>query len=417
MPRIAWLQIGRRLLTMTVLLCGALALTIMVGAWILRIPAQDLDDIALLFGTMGGFAGVIALVVIQPAILQRLGSLRTQIIVVVMLGGLLVASLLQGAARAMFINTEHDLPLLLLVLVFLLVLAIGFGVALATMVVQRIHAIRAGTTLLAQGDLAIRVSLAGNDELTSLAHDFNHMADALERSAQRQQELEAARRDLVAAVSHDLRTPLTAVRALIEALVDDVVPDQATRTRYLESAQAQLKNLSQLVDDLFEIAQLDAGVLQIELERASLHDLISDTLSNLQAHAEQHGIRLIGEVAPDVDLVLMNPPKMQRVLYNLISNALRHTPTDGTILLKASAAGDVIHVEVVDEGEGIASDDLPFIFERTYRGEKSRSRDYGGAGLGLAIARGFIEAHGGTIWAENHAHGARFAFTLRRATL
>ncbi len=409
------IAVGRRVGTMGLLVLTALCMTLLLGHFILGIPAQDLGVIAMLFGSLGSVAGAVALFVVQPAILYRLGSLRTQIIVVVTLGGLLVAALLQGAGQAMFINTEHDLPLLLLLLNFMLVLAIGFGITLANIVVKRLNTVRHGAEQLAGGNLNIRLPLEGNDEVTALANDFNRMADALAQSAQRQRDLERARRDLVAAVSHDLRTPLTAVRAMIEALADDVVQDEATRTRYLESARAQLENLSTLVDDLFEIAQLDAGVLQIELERASLHDLISDTLSNLQPHAARHGVRLIGEVAPDVDLVLMNPPKMQRVLYNLIGNALRHTPADGTIRLRVLAEGNEVQVEVVDEGEGIASEDLPYIFERTYRGEKSRSRDYGGAGLGLAIVRGLVEAHGGRVWAENYTDGARFTFTLQRA--
>ena len=315
----------------------------------------------------------------------------------------------------MFISTDHDLPLLLLVVVFTLVLTLGFSISISRIIVDRLQAVRSGADRLAHGDLSVRLSVPGRDEVAGLANDFNRMADALSEAASRQRELEHARRELVAAVSHDLRTPLTAVRAMVEALADGVVSDPQTRERYLKSAQAQLENLSTLVDDLFEIAQLDAGVLQIELERASLHDLVSDTLSNLQPHAERQGVRLVGEVEPGADLVLMNPPKLQRVLHNLISNALRHTPADGTITLRATTAGDEVQVTVVDNGEGISPDDLPHVFERTYRGEKSRSRDYGGAGLGLAIVRGLIEAHGGRIWVESQPNaGATFGFTLSK---
>jgi signal transduction histidine kinase len=403
----------RRILMMLTTVCCAVGLSALLGWLVLGIPAPDVGDIVRLFGMLGLIAGVLALLVVQTRVLNRLGSLRTQIIVVVMLGGLMVAVLLQGAAQAMFINTSHDLPLLLLLLVFMLVLGLGFSVALGNIVVGRVGTVRDGAGRLASGDLTVRLPITGRDELTALAGDFNLMADALAEAAQRQRELENARRELVAAVSHDLRTPLTAVRAMVEALADGVVQDPPTRQRYLEAARAQLENLSTLVDDLFEIAQLDAGVLQIELERASLHDLISDTLSNLQPHAAKHGVRLIGEVAANVDLVLMSPPKMQRVLYNLIGNALRHTPADGTITLRATASGDEVQVEVDDEGEGISAEDLPHIFEHSYRGEKSRSRDYGGAGLGLAIVRGLIEAHGGRIWVESKPEaGTRFVFTL-----
>ncbi len=398
------------------LLTLAIALTLvgLVGHFGLMLPISELEGIITLFGSLGFGAGVVAIIALQSRMLSLLRSLRAQIIAAIGLGGILVAALLQGVARAMFISTDHDLPLLLLVLIFMLVLALGFSIAVGNVLVARLAEVRAGATALAKGDLTLRIPEHGSDEVSLLAADFNQMADELAQSAQRQQELEQSRRDLIAAISHDLRTPLTAVRAMIEALADGVVSEPATQQRYLHSANAQLTNLSTLVDDLFEMAQLDAGVLRLELERASLGDLISDTLSNLQPHAAAHGVQLLGKVDPAADLVLMNAPKLQRVLYNLISNALRHTPSDGTIAIQAQTINQTVHVEVRDTGEGIQPDDLPHIFERTYRGEKSRSRDYGGAGLGLAIVRAIIEAHGGNVWVESQPqHGARFIFTLQ----
>jgi signal transduction histidine kinase len=405
----------RRVATLAATVACAIIMSMLVGRFLMGLPMVELRAIGALLLKMGLVVGLATLVLLQSRVLHRLGSLRSQIITGIVMGGLLVAALLQAAASAMFISTDHDLPLLLLVVVFTLVLTLGFSIAISRIIVDRLQAVRSGADRLAQGDLSVRLSVPGRDEVAGLAHDFNRMADALSEAASRQRELEHARRELVAAVSHDLRTPLTAVRAMVEALADGVVSDPQTRDRYLKSAQAQLENLSTLVDDLFEIAQLDAGVLQIELERASLHDLVSDTLSNLQPHAERQGVRLVGEVEPGADLVLMNPPKVQRVLHNLISNALRHTPADGTITLRATTSGDEVQVTVVDNGEGISPDDLPHVFERTYRGEKSRSRDYGGAGLGLAIVRGLIEAHGGRIWVESQPNaGATFGFTLSK---
>jgi signal transduction histidine kinase len=405
----------RRVATLAATVACAIGMSMLVGRFLMGLPMGELRAIGALLLKMGLVVGLATLVLLQSRVLHRLGSLRSQIITGIVMGGLLVAALLQAAASAMFISTDHDLPLLLLVVVFTLVLTLGFSIAISRIIVDRLQAVRSGADRLAHGDLSVRLSVPGRDEVAGLANDFNRMADALSEAASRQRELEHARRELVAAVSHDLRTPLTAVRAMVEALADGVVSDPATRERYLKSAQAQLENLSTLVDDLFEIAQIDAGVLQIELERASLHDLVSDTLSNLQPHAERQGVRLIGEVEPGADLVLMNPPKVQRVLHNLISNALRHTPADGTITLRATTAGDEVQVTVVDDGEGISPDDLPHVFERTYRGEKSRSRDYGGAGLGLAIVRGLIEAHGGRIWVESQPNaGATFGFTLSK---
>jgi two-component system sensor histidine kinase BaeS len=174
------------------------------------------------------------------------------------------------------------------------------------------------------------------------------------------------------------------------------------------------------VDDLFELARIDAGALQLTFEEASLHDLISDTISSFQAQAERLGVTLVGEVSGDVDPVLANPPRLQRVLHNLLSNALRHTPADGTVALRATPQGTEVCVEISDTGEGISAEDLPRVFERSFRAERSRTRaereDSSGAGLGLAIARGLIEAHGGTMDVESDlGHGSRFRFTLKRA--
>jgi signal transduction histidine kinase len=244
------------------------------------------------------------------------------------------------------------------------------------------------------------------------------MAQDLAEASAREKEAERARRDLIAAVSHDLRTPLASTRALIEAVTDGVVEDPEKQARYLASARSELEKLGRLVDDLFELSRIDAGALRLNLEEASLRDLISDTLSGFRHQAERKGVSLVGEVSDGVDPVLANPPRLQRVLYNLVSNALRHTPADGTIVLRAEPGKGMVRVEVSDTGEGIVPEDLSRVFERSFRGERSRTRIEAGdgAGLGLAIARGLIEAHGGEMSVESQpGEGARFYFTLRRA--
>jgi signal transduction histidine kinase len=341
---------------------------------------------------------------------------RLQLVGVILLGYLLMGGILIAGAQQMFLS-QHDYRIVLVMLLFVMLLAAGFSLVWAAPLARRLERVRAGTALLAAGQLDTALVDAGHDEVALLAADFNVMASALKRAAEHERSLERTRRDVMAAVSHDLRTPLTAVRVLLDAVVDGVTADRATELRYLRSAQHEVAHLSQLVDDLFELAQIDAGVLQLTLARASLHDLISDTLASLQPQAAQRGVLLRGEVAGDVDPVLFSPPKLQRVLHNLISNALRHTPVDGTIVLRAQTMGRLVHVEVADTGEGIAPDDLPHVFEQTYRGEKSRTRPAGngGAGLGLAIARGLVEAHGGTIGVESGVgQGTRFWFTLQR---
>ena len=195
--------------------------------------------------------------------------------------------------------------------------------------------------------------------------------------------------------------------------------DRETGARYLSSARRELANLGQLVDDLFELVQIDAGVLRPNLEPASLRDLISDTLASFQPQASRRGVRLIGEVSKDVDSVPMDLPRLGRVLQNLISNALRYTPAGGMVCLRAETQGEMVRVEVADTGAGISPEDLPHVFERSFRGEVPRTRPEDdvspGGGLGLAIAQGIVEAHGGKIEVESRpGEGARFYFTLRQ---
>jgi signal transduction histidine kinase len=176
-----------------------------------------------------------------------------------------------------------------------------------------------------------------------------------------------------------------------------------------------VRSLSQLVDDLFQLAQLDAGGLPLDLEIGSLSDLISDTIESFTEQAARQDVSLRGKVDAGVDPLVMDTQKIGRVLDNLIKNALRYTPAGGCIDVSAAGFAEEVRVQVLDSGPGIPRDDLPHVFEQFYRGEKSRSPGTGGAGLGLAIARGIIEAHGGRISAENTEQGARFVFTIPRS--
>src|SRR5215217_6954119 len=389
------------------------------AASLFGVPTSDLAAVAVLLGVAGGGSGLVALILIRPAVLGRLGGVRAQLVGAGLIGSLLLLGMMLAGARAMFIS-EHDLALLLTMLTFAAALSVGFGLLYAMPLSSRIGRVRAGTERIAGGQLGSEVRVEGHDEVAGLADDFNRMARALERAAEREREMEQARRDLVAAVSHDLRTPLASTRALIEALADGIATDRQTERRYLSSASRELEHLSRLVDDLFELARIDAGLLELTLEEASLHDLSSDTISSFQPQAEQKGVCLAGEISGGVDPVLANPPRLQRVLHNLVSNALRHTPPDGAVTLRATREGEEARVEVSDTGEGIVAEDLPRVFERSFRAERSRTRaereDSPGAGLGLAIARGLIEAHGGTMDVESDfGHGSRFRFTLKRA--
>jgi signal transduction histidine kinase len=262
----------------------------------------------------------------------------------------------------------------------------------------------------------VRVAVPAGDEVGELAQAFNHLADQVEAAFRRRREMEQARRELIAAVSHDLRTPLSSLQAMVEALNDGVVTDPATVQRYLTTMQSEIRNLSLLINDLFEVSKLDAGVLHLHVEESPLQDLISDTLESMRAQVNRKGINLSGAVAEELAPVLMDPSKVQRVLYNLVQNAIRHTSAGGTILLEARDAGAEVQVDVTDSGEGIPEEEQPLVFEPFYRGDPARSRAHGGAGLGLTIARALVEAHGGRIWVGSvRGQGSRFSFTLPKA--
>jgi len=315
------------------------------------------------------------------------------------------------SARLMFAS-QHDLLLATVLLVFAGLMAMALGYFLSSTMTDRMDLLKQAAEKLARGNLGTRVPVSGRDELAMLAESFNQMASQLQAMDEKQRELERLRKDLIAWVSHDLQTPLASMRALLEALSDGVVEEPETVKRYLNTAQRDVRSLSALIDDLFQMAQLDAGGIPLEKENASLVDLISDTLESFSALASQQEITLDGSAEAGVDPVLMDTQRIGRVLNNLIGNALRHTPAKGQIEVRARRAGLGVEVTVHDSGEGIRPEDLPNIFESFYRGEKSRSRATGGAGLGLAIARGIVHAHGGEIRVESQPGDTRFIFTL-----
>jgi signal transduction histidine kinase len=225
-------------------------------------------------------------------------------------------------------------------------------------------------------------------------------------------EIEEARRQLVAAASHDLRTPLASLRLLVESIDDGVVTGE-TRDRYLGEIRTHVAVLSDLVDDLFELSRIEAGDISWTMRQVELGDLIGDTVAAMRAPAEARGVKIAAELPPGHVLAQANAEKVQRVLFNLIQNAIRHTPADGSVTVRARNDGGDVEVEVADDGAGISADDGDRVFEAFYRGDAARGED--GAGLGLAISRAIVEAHGGKIWLEPGSPGTRVHFTLRGA--
>ena len=384
------------------ILGGSLVLVLSLTGFYLAMRPSSTE-----FGLMALFLGITSLVTILAGFgAYRLGWMsQTPSIVLTLMGTYILSSLLTLlnvwlTARLMFAS-QHDLVLGTILLLFAGGMAIALGWFFASTLGERIDKLRGAASRLAGGDLRARVTVQGRDELAELSQAFNEMATRVESAALEQQELDQLRHELLAWTSHDLQTPLTSMRAMVEALADDMVEDKDTRQRYLTTILREIQSLSALIDDLLQVAQLDAGGLRIDPAWNSLSDLISDTLESFSELASQQGILLTGEAGPDLDSTWFDAPRIGRVVANLIQNALQHTPHGGEVRVSARKENGQITVEVRDNGEGISQDDLPQIFETFYRGEKSRSRATGGSGLGLAIAKGLVEAHGGEIAASS----------------
>jgi signal transduction histidine kinase len=222
---------------------------------------------------------------------------------------------------------------------------------------------------------------------------------------------ERMRRDLIAAVSHDLRTPITSLRLLTEAIADDVV-DSATKRSYLGQMSTHLNAMSALIDDLFELSRLEAGDIAWSLEQVRLEELVGETVDAMRVQADALNVEVRAELPPGLRPAHGDPEKLQRVLFNLIQNAIRHTPADGSVVVRARPAGDAVEIEVADTGAGIAAEERDRVFEPFFRGGAQAARPSNGAGLGLAISRAIVEAHGGRIWLEDAPRGTRVRFSL-----
>jgi signal transduction histidine kinase len=394
---------------------AALALTVILIVVVMQPPLSDLVYLSVLLGLTGLSSGLVGYVSYRLGWWRRLNSLKTTLTLGYVLAALLTLFNVWLTARLMFIN-DHDLVLASLLLLFAGGISVSFGYFLSSSITHALDKLARGAERLSEGDYAIRVPERGEDEVARVARAFNAMVARLEQVNEAERALEEARRNLVAWASHDLRTPLASLRAMIDAVADGVVTDPETIDRYLRQSQHELNRMNTLIDDLFELAQLDAGRLELFCENSSLADLISDTLEGFTVRAKAKGVDLTGWVSPEVDPVWMAPDKISRVLQNLVENAIRHTPPGGKIRMEADVENGAILVRVQDTGEGIRREDRPHIFDRFYRGEKSRSRDgfaRGGAGLGLAIAEGLVEAHGGLIWVESPPdEGTTMCFTL-----
>ena len=281
-------------------------------------------------------------------------------------------------------------------------LGIGAGIWMSRRMTAPLEGLAAGAAQIGSGDLTYRVAPRGTEEMIELAEAFNHMAADLETA-------ETLRQHLLADVAHELRTPLTVLQGNLRAILDDVYPlDKEEIARLYD----QTRHLHRLVNDLHELAQAEAGRLPLALANVDLADLTAETVDIFAPIAETQGVALSLEMAVRPLFVQGDPARLMQVLQNLLANALRHTPDGGAVIVALQNSGQVCRLTVTDTGDGIDPAHLPLVFDRFYRADGARSRDAGGAGLGLAIVRALVEAHGGTVGAASVGPGQGSIFSV-----
>src|SRR5579872_5935433 len=403
-----WLRLG---LVVGGCFAAGLGLAWLLFVFWLHAPASHVRE-ALVYLLSSGVISLAAGLLAMLSITRLAPSLWLKIAIASAIGS--IAAIINVLYMPLLMFAEStDKDILIITMVYFLALSIAFAFLVSWTAERQLSAVREAAGRLAAGELGTQVEVRGADEVAELARAFNLMSAQLEASFQRERQMEAERRDLLIAVSHDLRTPLSSIRAMVEAINDRVVTEPDAVKRYLRLVQSETEHLGRLIDDLFELARIESGSLELRLQAVPLPALVAETVAGLQLQAHEKGIDLHAEWEGDLPPLAIDGPRMQRVLTNLIQNALRHTPAGGRVDVCVARANGRVMLSVTDSGEGIAAEDRQHVFERFYRGEKSRSRERGGAGLGLAIARGIVEAHHGTIEvASPPGEGARIVITL-----
>jgi signal transduction histidine kinase len=313
------------------------------------------------------------------------------------------------ALTSLMIVSSHDATLMAVLLVYAAAAGIGAALALGRARARAIDRLAQAARELGAGNLSTRIGpLGAGAELDSLARTIDEMAERLQEAIVREREVESTRRDLMTAISHDLRTPLASLRAMVEAVDEGVVDDAPTLRRYSSEMRRSVMQLVAMVDDLFELAQLDAGAIDAESQRARLGEVVASVMDAVELQAQEKELVLRADLGEERDTLCSL--RLVRVLQNLVANAVRHTPADGTVLIEAIRRDGELEVAVADNGEGIAPRDLPRIFEPFYRADRARSG--AGAGLGLTLSKRIVESLGGCLDVSSARTGTRFSVRI-----
>lgn len=334
---------------------------------------------------------------------RRPGPLSRQLLGLAALSAAGLAAGVAAFVSLMFLSS-HDALLTVLLVVYMALAVGGAAWTLGRRLLGELRAVRATLTAVAEGRRDVRTGIAGAGEIPALAADVDAMVARLDGE-------ERARRTLLAGLSHDLRTPLTALQLLARAIDDDLV-DAATRREYAARIATHVRTLEGMIANLFEASRLERGEVSWKLERVNdLNRLLDEAVEAMRPAAAAAGVEVATELRATVP-AFVDPEALMRVIFNLVQNALRHTPPGGVVTVRAVDGPAGIEIEVLDSGEGIAPDDRPHVFEPFYRGGAEASRPATGSGLGLAISRAIVEAHGGRIWLGDSAQGTAVRLRL-----
>ncbi len=388
-----------------------IALAGLVAAAVVAAAADlGVRDTSILLALAGGAASVAALAIVAVLARMRRRTLRSQLVVVGLVGVVATAVGVAVAAQAMFLS-GHDLAVLGVVLV----LSASVGSSAAWLLGWRmgdgLDALGHRIDALEGDDVPEQPTGLATAELQRLAEVLHSTHHQLVEARQLAGRLESSRRELVAWVSHDLRSPIGAVRAMTEALEDGVVTEPTDVASYHRAIGQEVQRLARLVDDLFELSRIEAGAPANDVPFVPLHELVADVMEAAVVRANARGITLRADV-DGLGPELVVAADVRRAIDNVVDNAIRHTPAGGSVRATARTDGDGLEVVVWDQCGGIPAADIEHVFDVAFRGDESRSRDTGGGGLGLAIARGLVEARAGDISVRNRAPGCEFTVRL-----
>ncbi|MFE2642645.1 sensor histidine kinase [Streptomyces nigra] len=355
---------------------------------------------AFLGAAAAGLLGALVLLLIR----RRSLALHLGVVVAVAITAMFAGTL--AVAQAMFLSA-HDLEVVTTVVAMAAIVSLATALLLGRWVAARSRDLTLATRAFGEGGGFTSPDGPAAAELSALSRELEATSVKLAESRERERVLESSRRELVAWISHDLRTPLAGLRAMSEALEDGVATDP---DRYLKQIRTEVERLNGMVGDLFELSRIHAGTLALSPSRMSLYDLVGDALAGADPLAREHGVRLVGGRVEPVP-VEVDGKEMSRVLGNLLVNAIRRTPADGTVAVAAERSPDGVVLTVTDGCGGIPDEDLPRVFDTGWRGTHARTPP-AGAGLGLAIVRGIVEAHQGRTTVRNIPGGCCFEVVL-----